>query len=157
MFPMLEGIAPILGDGIIGGASHYDGKSQSVWKIKDADFYYDDNLAADLPNDCSYKSAPKVAVLTSRYTTSSGEAIAVAFKGRPKTRFFGEKTSGFTTVTDYKPLNKDSAMSISVGYFTDRNGTIYKEYVDADEEVEFNFSEDLSKDAAVSRAMKWLR
>lgn len=156
MYPMLEGIAPLVGDGVIGGAKDLQGKSVSVWKIKDSDFYYDDYLAADLPNDCAFKSPPKIAVLTSQYTTSSGEVVAVAFKGRPNTRFFGEKTSGFTTVTDWTKLNGDLVMSISTSYYADRNNVIYRDFIDVDETAEFNSSEELKNDEAVNKAIKWL-
>jgi carboxyl-terminal processing protease len=43
--------------------------------------------------------APPVAVLVDRDTGSSGEGIAIDFRGRPETRFFGELTYGAATGT----------------------------------------------------------
>lgn len=156
MYPMLEGLAPILGDGVIGGAKDFNGKPISIWKIKDSDFYYDDELAVDLPDNCRFKSPPKVAVLTSQYTTSSGEVVAVAFKGRSNTRFFGENTSGFTTVTGWQTIKDNLVMSISTAFYNDRKGTIYRDYIDVDERVDFTLSEDIKNDDAVNKAIAWL-
>lgn len=114
MYPMIQGLAPLIGEGTIGHVSDFDAKMLSSWRIKDADFYYDDYLAADLPDTCSFAKPPKVAVLISQYTASSGEAVAVAFKGRPNTRVFGLETAGLITVTDWTTINNDLTASISL-------------------------------------------
>lgn len=157
IYPMMEGLAPIIGDATIGYVSDHDGKVLSTWKIKDADFYYDDYLAADLPTSCSFNKPPKVAVLISQYTASSGEAVGVAFKGRPNTRVFGLETAGLITVTDWTAINTDLTASISIGYYTDRNRRIFRDFVDPDERIEFAMVEDPEKDDAVIKAVKWLK
>ena len=97
MNPMAEGIALIVGNGIIGGSTGLTEEENSTWKVEENDFYYDDYSIA-LKDDCEIGGHPKVAVLTSVYTASSGEAIAVMFKGRKNTKFFGQKTLGMITV-----------------------------------------------------------
>ncbi|MBK9338085.1 MAG: S41 family peptidase [Lewinellaceae bacterium] len=87
MYPMLAGLSAILGEGEVGGSMDADGNRFSIWEIKDGDVYYNTFLNADVENRCPVDGFPKVAVLTSRYTVSSGEVVAVAFKGRPNTRF----------------------------------------------------------------------
>jgi len=157
MYPMMEGLGNLIGDGTVGTVSDFEGKPLSTWKIKDADFYYDDYLAADLPDNCKFGKLPKVAVLISQYTVSSGEAVAVAFKGRTNTRFFGLETGGLITVTDWTPINSDLVASISVGYYTDRNGKIYRDFVEPDKKIEFVLTEDFEKDEGIKSAIKWLR
>ncbi len=71
MFPMVEGITSIIGDGIAGGTKGATEGESSVWQIKDGDFYYDEQTVA-LENKCPLKKNPKIAVLTSVYTASSG-------------------------------------------------------------------------------------
>ena len=88
MYPMFEGIAEILGEGIVATTQNSSGEKLSTWKIEDANFYYDEYRAVELPNRCFDGKLPKVAVLVSPYTASSGEAVATAFKNRPNTRFF---------------------------------------------------------------------
>lgn len=157
MYPMMEGLGSLIGDGIVGKVYDYEGNTVSTWTIKDADFYYDDYLAADLPNTCKFEKLPKVAVLISQYTASSGEAVAVAFKGRPQTRLFGLETAGLVTVTDWTPINTDLFASISVGYYADRNGKIYRNFVEPDEKIEIVLTEDAKKDEVLQKAILWLK
>ncbi|MCU0238043.1 MAG: S41 family peptidase [Pyrinomonadaceae bacterium] len=157
MYPMMEGLGNLIGDGIVGKVSDFEGKILSTWTIKDADFYYDDYLAADLPNTCKIKKMPKIAVLISQYTASSGEAVAVAFKGRPNTKIFGLKTAGLITVTDWTPINTDLFASISVAFYADRNNKIYREYIEPDEFSEFILTDDFKRDETLQKAIQWLK
>ena len=156
MFPMLAGISNILGDGEVGGSMEFTGQQFSTWTIKDADVYYSGRLTADVENKCPMPDKPKVAVLTSRYTVSSGEIVAVAFKGRPNTRFFGEHTAGFTTELSWQQLPAGVQMSIAVSFFADRQGRVYKEYVDVDEPSEFVPDTPIEKDETIRMALEWL-
>ena len=121
----------------------------------DGDFYYD-AYSIELVDNCMTRSVQKVAVLTSVYTASSGEAIAVVFKGRDNTRFFGQKTLGMITVTDWEVIDDATAMTISVSYYKDRNGGVYNQYVDVDVAMPF-VEEPLSEnDDCLTAAKNWL-
>ncbi|WP_171037001.1 S41 family peptidase [Maribacter algarum] len=156
MFPMVEGIAPIIGDGIVGGTKGATEDESSIWQIKDGDFYYDEQNVA-IENKCPITEVQKIAVLTSVYTASSGEALAVILKHRPKTRFFGNKTLGMTTATDYTQIDSLTAMMISVSYYKDRESNVYRDYVDVDEVVTFKPETALNKDEGVNQAIEWLK
>lgn len=156
LMPMAEGLAAVIGNAAVGGSEGLSSAQNDVWQIKDGDFYYND-YTVQLENHCKLKKAPKVAVLTSVYTVSSGEALAVMFKGRKQTRFFGEKTGGMITVTDWTVLDPLTAMTISVSYYKDRNGNVYREYVDVDEEVPFVVTPLSEADLCVNRAIEWLK
>lgn len=155
MFPMIEGITNIVGDGIVGGTKGVTDLESSIWQIKDGDFYYDEQTVA-LENKCPIAEIQKIAVLTSVYTASSGEALAVILKGRPKTRFFGNKTMGMITATNWQQIDSLTAMSISVSYYKDRNNRVYDKYVDVDEEFQFDPKADFENDNGVKRAIEWL-
>ncbi|MET2984180.1 S41 family peptidase [Aureibaculum conchae] len=155
MFPMVEGLADIIGDGIVGGTKGVTEDESSVWKIKNGDFYYDEQNVA-IENKCTATKIQKIAVLTSVYTASSGEALAVILKKRPKTRFFGNKTMGKVTATDWKQIDSLTAMSISVSYYKDREGNIYDQYVDVDETIAFEPKIEFEKDNGINRAVQWL-
>ena len=154
--PMAEGIAAILGDGPVGGWKGATRAEDGTWRITRGDF---DNYgySVALPNGCTMPAGRKVAVLTSVHTASSGEALAVMFKGRANTRFFGGKTLGMITVTDWTVLDSATALTISVGYYADRTGRVYDEFVDVDETIAFAPTETLESDAGVQRALAWLR
>ncbi len=155
MFPMVEGLATVIGDGMAGGTSGLTETESGVWKVMNGDFFYDDYSVA-LPNDQVPVALPKVAVLTSMYTVSSGEVVAVVFKGRESTRFFGEPTGGLTTANDWTPLGESTALMVSTSVYKDRNGKVYTDFVDVDENVEFVPGQELNEDKAITRATEWL-
>ena len=155
MFPMVEGITAIIGEGIVGGTQGATEAESSVWQIKDGDFYYDEQTVA-LENKCPVSEPPKVAVLTSLYTASSGEALAVILKNRPQTRFFGNKTHGKVTATDWHQIDSLTAMSISVSYYKDRDDNLYTQFVETEEEIVFEPKIEMENDQGIIRAIHWL-
>ena len=104
MNPMAEGLATIIGDGPSGGATGVVSADDVTWEIVDGEFY-NNGYSIRVPNTCGDDSLPKVAVLTSLYTASSGEAIAVIFKGRERARFFGGNTLGMVTGTNWEVIS----------------------------------------------------
>jgi len=156
MFPMIEGITAIVGNGQVGGTKGVTDAESSSWRINNGDFYYDAQTIA-LENTCAIDTNPKIAVLTSMYTASSGEALAVILKKRPNTRFFGTKTNGKITATDWKQIDDLTAMSISVSYYKDRENTVYDRYVDVDETIAFDPKAARENDKGLLRAIKWLQ
>ncbi|HNE29257.1 MAG TPA: S41 family peptidase [Saprospiraceae bacterium] len=157
IFPMLEGIGPLLGDGPIG--SHRDPveRSEFPWSIRDGNFFYGEYEAVHLPNTMNVPKNARVAVLTSRYTASSGEMVAICFKTRPNTRFFGEKTGGMITITNWVQPCEDLTLTLAAAYCADRTGRIYREYVDVDETVPFLITEEPNDDPAIKQALSWLK
>ncbi|AVI52164.1 hypothetical protein C5O00_13775 [Pukyongia salina] len=156
MHPMAEGIALLIGDDIVGGSQGLTNTESSVWRVENGDFFYDE-YSIELQDDCAPKNLPKIAVLTSVYTASSGEALAVIFKGRDKTKFFGQKTFGMITVTDWEVIDETTAMTISVSYYKDRNGNVYNEFVDVDKELPFVIEPLSENDESIRSAINWLK
>ncbi len=109
-----------------------------------------------LKNKPQFKHLPKVAVLTSRWTVSSGEIVATAFKGRSNTRFFGEATGSYTTNNGWEIVSDKIILNISTAIFCDRNGTIYKYNIPVDMEVPFEIITNKEKDNCIIAAKKWL-
>uniref|UniRef100_Q025F5 Peptidase S41 n=1 Tax=Solibacter usitatus (strain Ellin6076) TaxID=234267 RepID=Q025F5_SOLUE len=161
MWPMLAGIGPLLGEGDHLG-EFFTLDSHSTWK-------YRDGVAAEIENGkeqrypavagVPYKLAgtPKVAVLIDRRTGSSGEAIAIAFRGRPQTRFFGEHTEGVSTANDVVKLSDGASMWLTIGVDADRTGKQYMEGFDPDEVVGAG-DKILSdgQDPVLQAALRWL-
>jgi len=156
MFPMVEGISNIIGDGHIGGTKGVTKEESSIWQIKNASFFYDEQNVA-IPNICPVSDIQNIAILTSVYTASSGEALAVILKNRPKTKFFGTKTNGKVTATDWKQIDSLTAMSISVSYYKDRKNNLYDQYVDVDEVIEFEPKVEMEDDKGIKKAIEWLK
>jgi carboxyl-terminal processing protease len=161
MWPMLAGIGPVLGEGDHVG-EFFGLDSHSTWK-------YRDGVAAEIENGkessypavagAPYKLAgtPKVAVLIDRRTGSSGEAIAIAFRGRPETRFFGEHTEGVSTANDVIKLSDGASIALTVGVDADRTGKQYLEGFDPDEVIRSGdkiLPDD--QDPVLQSALRWL-
>ncbi|MCE9601502.1 MAG: S41 family peptidase [Gemmatimonadetes bacterium] len=154
--PMAEGVAGIIGDGPVGGWRGLTRPEDGEWRITDGDFV-NAGYSVRLRSGCNIPKGRRVAVLTSLYTASSGEALAVMLKGRANTRFFGGKTLGMITVTDWSAIGDSTAVTISVGHYRDRAGRVYDQFVDVDEELAFAPTESLASDVGVQRALAWLR
>jgi carboxyl-terminal processing protease len=129
MWPMLAGIGPVLGEGDDLG-EFFDTDGHSFWRYRDGVAAEVENGKADAYPAVAGKAyhlagTPEVAVLIDRSTGSSGEAIAVAFRGRPHTRFFGEHTQGSSTVNETFALSDGASMWLTIGVQADRTGKQY--------------------------------
>ncbi|WP_312681724.1 S41 family peptidase [Stenotrophomonas chelatiphaga] len=123
MWPMVSGLLPLLGEGNIGAFRDADGKV-SPWKARAVG-----GCTADM-------TTTPVAVLISRSTASSGEAVATAFRARPGTRFFGQPTAGLATGNGRVPLPDGSALMLTQSNFLDRTGQLVPDRLTPDVLVE---------------------
>lgn len=156
MNPMLTGLAALLGDGKIGGSSDNDGNELSNYVIKNGQFIDTKNLVIDLENPIKKPINDKIAILVSRYTISSGEVVAVGFKGKENTRFFGQQSAGMTTVTGYDFIDNETIMLISKAYYRDRNNQVYTNGVEVDEVIEFDEYATFEDDKIIQSSIEWL-
>ncbi len=146
--PMLAAIAPILGNGTIG--YFINDTNEEPWISENGKIFYGSTLVEDLHEFYKVKhSKPPVAILTDANTRNSGEAIAVAFKGRPKTKSFGTKTYGASSLNETYILSDGATISITTSYFADRNKTAYKQAITPDQET--------SPDQVVPKAVQWIK
>ena len=137
MWPMLAGIGPLLGEGQVGAFVTPDGE-QTTWFYTGGRAGYGDSvqIALETALVCPpFDPLPPVAVMTGRMTVSSGEAIAIAFRGRPDTRSFGLETGGLTTANDEFPLSDGAWILLTVSRFADRTGKAYSGPIVPDEVV----------------------
>lgn len=74
-----------------------------------------------------------MAVLTDHGTASSGEAVAIAFKRRLDTRFFGTATCGLSTANETITLDDGATLLLTVSVMADRARTPYGDVVVPDE------------------------
>ncbi|GEM_PF-618022 len=152
---MLSGIAPLLDTSSVLSIQGANDDIMGEAIIENGNFTYYGNQAFEMSTGPSIEN-PKIAVLTSRWTVSSGEFVAVAFKGQKNTKFFGENTGGYTTNTGWEILEDQVVLSISTGVYCDRNGIKYVDNVKPDMHVEFEVENDIKKDVGVNTAITWL-
>lgn len=161
MWPMLAGIGPLLGEGDdLGEFFNTDG--HSVWR-------YRDGVAAEVSEGkvdaypaiegkpYHLAGTPEVAVLIDRSTGSSGEALAVAFRGRPRTRLFGEHTQGASTVNETFQLSDGASLWLTIGVQADRTGKMYPDGLAPDEAFPSETQVlPPAQDPVVQAALNWL-
>ncbi|MFD3587025.1 S41 family peptidase [Streptomyces sp. NPDC058683] len=156
MWPMLAVAGPILGDGKVGMFVDSDGKT-SPWTIRNGNprengtphTWGDSTSVADA-------HAP-VAVLTDGITASSGEAVLVAFRGRPRTRSFGEDTFGVPTGKNDHRLSDGAVLGLAEIRDADRTGRSYDGPIPPDEEIPTRgLGSGTHTDQVLQAAKKWL-
>jgi hypothetical protein len=150
MWPMLAGIGPILGEGLAG---HFVDPSGAViqWGYRDGASFYGTGVVQRV--DAPYRlqrERPRVAVLTDNVVGSSGEAMVVAFRGRPDTRSFGTATCGLSTANRPFTLSDGAVLNLTVSVMADRSLVKYGDSITPDETL-------TDSDAAVQRAVAWLQ
>ncbi len=145
MFPLLAAVGAVLGDGTVGSFVTPDGK-RTPWVVRNgtpAEQLPTWGPARPLP-----RPAPPVAVLTSDRTASAAEAAAIAFRGRPDTRSFGETTRGLTTANEAHRLPDGAMLLLAGAHEADRTGRIHRGPLTPDEQ--------LDEERALPAATKWL-
>lgn len=154
MWPMLAGVGPILGEGRAGAFVDPDGEV-TYWSYVDGKALLGDDVVVGVDEPAYELQEPSspVAVLTSGSTASSGEAIAVAFRGRSNTRSFGGGTMGVSTANRDYELSDGAMILLTVSTFADRTGQTYGGVITPDELVGRSDSE---SDSVLQAAVNWL-
>lgn len=159
MYPMIAGLGPLLGDSLLGSMVDRSGP-RSSWRYRSGaavgrDSTGDTVLArVSRPVQLREPGAP-VAVLIGPATASSGEAVAISFRGRPATRFFGQPTAGFTTGNIPILLPDSAAINLTVSAEADRAGTVYDGPILPDSSVADRAGEEAG-DPVITAAVSWV-
>ena len=114
MWPMLAGLKPFLGDEPLGTFVSRENTSPP-WRAGQA-------VAVEPPAGLRGLEQAWVAVLTGPRTASSGEAVTIAFKGRPHTRSFGQPTNGLSSANGTFPLPDGAMILLTTAIEADRTG-----------------------------------
>ena len=157
MYPMVAGAGPILGEGTAGQFVDPTG-ARSVWFYRGggAGINTTVHAATSAPYQLQ-RPGPPVAVLHNAGTSSSGEATAISFRGRPDTRSFGSETSGHSTANSAFTLRDGARLVLTVSTMADRNGVVYGGRLPPDEPVAATAAfVPGARDDVVNAAMRWL-
>lgn len=170
MWPMLLGLGPILGDGLLGSFVDAD-ERRGDWFLasgaistrsnptKLLERFHDTTILRLRGEPYRLRNErPAVAVLTGAHTASSGEATCVAFRGRPRTASFGQPTFGVSTSNQMFTLADGAAIFLTVAVMADRTGQKYGAKIAPDYEVAAEASTgSLDTDTTVQTAARWLK
>lgn len=143
MHPMLAALKPLLGNAQLGSFEDVNG-TRSVWRI---------NSRFDAVASQRDMSTAKVAVLIGPHTSSSGEIVAIAFHGRPRTRSFGQPSDGRVTGNRSFTLPDGSQIHLASSRERDRQDNLFEERVEPDTLV----AGEEGHDSTLQIASQWLK
>jgi carboxyl-terminal processing protease len=155
-WPMLAGIGPLLGNGVCG--FFVSPREKIPISYQDGAAFQGKNLRCKASNS-GYKTKTEkksIVILTGRRTVSSGEIIALAFKGKEQVYFYGEPTAGYTTANATYTLSDNSMLILTVCMEADRTGKVYEGKIMPDEVVAGDEHTVGTGDAAKLAAINWL-
>ncbi len=149
MWPMLASLRPFLGSQRLGTFGDPSGPSPP--------WITGDSVGAMPPETLKALETARVAVLTGSGTVGAGEAVTIAFRGRPQTRSFGQPTVGTPTANSAFPLSDGALILMTTGLMADRTGRRYGARVEPDEVVAAPLEPDDVQDLALAAAIRWLQ
>ncbi len=156
MWPMLVGIGPIVGGAPLGSFLDAYGNSGQWFYANGSAGYSGVTLQqVDRPPYTLRSPNPPVAVLTDSLTASSGEAITVAFRGRPSTRSFGAATYGVPSANTGFTMPDKAVIILTTALDVDRLGRQYGTRIPPDQAVPTS-AKPATDDSVVAAAMTWL-
>ena len=153
-WPMLAGIGPLLGNGVCGYFVSAREKIPIIYN--DGAALQGKYIRCRVSKGYKIKTTGKsIIVLTGHRTVSSGEIVALAFKGRQEVQFYGEPTAGYTTANATYTLSDNSMLVLTVCMEADRTGKICEGSIVPDEMVNTS-THPGAADPARTAAMMWL-
>jgi len=148
MWPMLNGLDPLLGEGPFGYFVGIEGRA--AW-VRSEDGISSRGGGEVDTGEAKYalgNAATPVAVLFGPRTASTGEMVAVAFAGRASSRSFGARSANYTTAVRPFELSDGAVLGVTSSKVAYRDGTLIEGPLVPDETVEGD---------ALEAALEWLR
>jgi len=155
-WPMLLALYDFLGDNDIGGSLNENKKQESKSKLNKGMLIERSKKIAYINPVGKLLTQKKVSVITGIFTASSGEVVALAFKGRPNTKFIGESSYGATTGNISYPLPFNGIMALTNSYDSDRNGNFYEKIIPDTIILKQDNFDDLLLDKKIQEAIKFI-
>jgi hypothetical protein len=157
MWPMIAGIGPIVGEGVLGYSVYPDSVAET-WSYAAGASRKDGVPYAKVadPYVLAGSGPPPVAVLVNQRTASSAEATFLSFVGRPATRTIGRGTAGYSTTNYGYAMSDGAVLLITVAVMADRTGKAYGGRIWPDTLSSGDGTLDPDSDLAFGAALKWL-
>ena len=162
MFAMIGGLTNLFESGKLGSFVYPGTGKEETWGIASRNgvdrVYSGTDTACTVTRRGKSLADVKIVVLIGPNTGSSGEALAISFKGRKNTWFIGENTSGYTTANDSFQFTNKIGVFMASSVEADRNGKVYLDHVKPDQQIIGGDDFDQPKnDIKVIAALKWLK
>jgi hypothetical protein len=132
MWPMMGGIAPLYDDGVL---ETFQGRrdERQVVNVHAGLLRMGDSVFPRVELPELVRKPRHVAILLGSGTMSSGEILALGFKGQRNVRFFGQHTRGLTTANRTMRLANGGMVGLTTARILDRTGMAHEGPVLPDE------------------------
>ncbi|OGX84251.1 hypothetical protein BEN47_16490 [Hymenobacter lapidarius] len=147
---MINGLQPLLGEGIYG---YYIFPRRAIMKAM-PQYVWSGKEKEPRAGKAAKTQQQQVAVLIDSLTASSGEMVAISFKGRSNAKFFGQPSAGYTTGNGTYKLSDGAYLFLATGYMADKNRNTYLPNIAPDVVVEYSPAG--AQDKTIEAAKKWL-
>lgn len=149
IWPAIAGIGSLLNNGVYG---HFYDADENIfpWGYRDGSSFQGDAVMVTV--DSPYyllNPSPKIAVLSSRRTTSAGEAALIAFKKQDNVKIFGSDSCGLSTGNQSFTLSDGSILFLSIVVMADKEFQKYGSRVSVEQEVD--------QEQIIDTAIEWLQ
>ncbi|MEJ2791702.1 S41 family peptidase [Pseudoxanthomonas sp. CCNWLW251] len=132
MWPMMGGIAPLYDEGVLETFQGRSGAPQVV-NVRDGQLRMNESVFPRVELPALVRKPAHLAVILGPGTMSSGEILALGFKGQRNVRFFGQPTRGATTANASMRLSNGGMVALTTAHIQDRRGVIHQGPVVPDE------------------------
>lgn len=121
MLPMLAGLSPLLSEETHGYFIEPDG-TQVPWGTRPGASILNSRKLIRLSEVQPLKNIDKpIAVLSSKRTASSGEAVLIALQGQQNVKTFGQNSCGQSTANRVFKLQSGNQLTLTVSYMADKH------------------------------------
>jgi len=146
---MISGLSPLLGSGILGYSISANGNKMTRVN-NDSWVGWDTVPMLKKVNPYHLKTISRpIAILYGIQTASSGEVVAIAFRGMKLVKSFGSETAGATTRIDNFKLSDGAYLNLASGVDADRNGILFGSKIAPDKITP-------DTESALSEAITWI-
>lgn len=121
MYPMITSVSALIPNGKILVYKNAGGTTSDI-VLKDGKL--NNSLNSIVASDKKIKDVP-VAIIINEMTGSSGEMVALSFRGLDNIKFFGKESAGYTSVNTQMKLYDGAILQLTTGSIIDRTGKEY--------------------------------
>ena len=158
MNPMLAGLGELIPNADLGGDTKDGENFFTTWSFKNGNFYQNNYSHYEADLNCENgDSNGRIAVLTSKYTASSGEVVVSSLKGQPDLKIIGEKTSGLSSTNGWFVLSDKWVFAPMTAYYMSKDKTVHNDGIIPDFTINETLNlENLKKGKTIDRAIEWI-
>lgn len=133
MWPMLVGLSPLLSEGQLGIFRSAEGTISKIEKTNGLVTLGGKPHFLNYPQSATFQdAAPFIAIVIGKKSVSSGEITPLMFYGQKNVKFFGHKSSGFTSANQVFPLPNGGTLVLTTSMTEDRNGRSHPDGIEPD-------------------------